>query len=237
MSGAYPAAILIKMIKDNSDQGISVAAREFEEAMRAGFPSFSLGEWSPPSFNDLREGAAGIYLDRLDERILFSFRGTRQTRAGAYLMSQFDFKCDRYWKSRAYDLEFLREVVRSKDAGSGLIMMGQTHADGVFGQFSGLRSDVFAFLLGVRARLSFAFLAPGDETPAIFPCAELASSLRAVLKPDVVSVGGRNSGKFLRRCFKELSGSITKTDFNERYGSFGIFWRPRSLTQVIRHPL
>lgn len=244
MSGLSPPILIKKLVADISSSGIAIAERELEYALQQGFPSLSLKECPPATMND----ACGFFssLDIFSHTDHFSliYCGTRRPEFGAYLlvkvMFPFDNSSEHNWTLHAHDLPFLRSIISTEGQGQGLIVIGQTRADArSLSVTSGRQSDVFAYLLGSLAGLDNLYAKPGEEgrKPA-FPWVQLASSLRSVISKDnIVSISGWGMGRFLRGCFRSLSAVMSRTEFDEQFGCYGVYWRPRSPAQWLRHPL
>jgi len=234
-----PEILIMKFISDLSVEGIERAETELEAFLRPGIPIFSLNnffrlsDWPRATFNDLLEGGTALEIPTTPNgKVIFSYFGTRQSLAGPFLFSHVSLQEKEHLSLRACDLPFIARMLASDSSWTGIVIVGQTSADlRSFGGISGRKSDVFAFALGVVSGLVRGFIRPGDEgNSTVFPAATFAGIARSAFESDsVVRIPRWGFGRFLRKCFHEISGVISRSEFEKEFGGAGVKWRPRSI--------
>jgi hypothetical protein len=238
MTIGAPEIIIKKLIYEDSMTGVSDAERGLFRAVRKGIPSLLENNWPAATLNDIRDISIGVGVVEGGVNFLASYMRTRRTMLGPYLMFYIEEIPSIYRSSSANELPFFPPIV---SAGvSGLISISQTRSDSrKFSVLYGRKSDIFSYLLGVLAGHDDACFEQGEDTSiSTFPCAELAEVSSGWFEENgVVAVSGLGAGRFLRRCFMQLSHSITKSEFERRFARYGVYWRPRSPWRWLRHPL
>lgn len=230
--GKNPPQVQIrKFITDLSAEGISRAEAELESLLRLGIPCLDFSIWRRPTSNDLLEGGSGIEVPSgPDRELIFCYFGTRRTLVGAYLFAYIDIEKRDYLSCRVADLPFMKPLFADPERLSGAVVLGQTNPDlRALGRISGRRSDVFAYILGLKSGLDSLPIQPGEEGKREgFPAVEFATMAKSIfLSDDVVHISGWSFGRFLRRCFVDLSRGMSKHEFDIRFKESGVKWRPR----------
>ena len=238
MTGPTPEIIVKKIIRDDSTAGIAVAEQELFSALTAGIPSVARNTWRSATSNDIGEMSTGERVVAGDLSFVVSYMGTRKSMLGSYLLCFIDTLPPECCISRAEELPFFRQMIDARVP--GMVSISQMRADvRRLSVVHGRKSDVLSYLLGVLAGCDNGFLAHDEKTDRpVFPCAALALLAQEWFKEDeLVSVSGVASGRFLRRCFREASTSMSRAEFDLRFGSSGVYWRPRLPRRWLSHPL
>lgn len=236
MVGISPAVLIKKLISDVSAEGVVRAEVELKKALVAAMPSLAFKGKLCASLNDAEKAPETVEVRTHGEYFFLSYCGTRRADIGAYLLVRIYFPMGlsggRLLKFHAHDLPFVRSIIVASGQTEGMVTVGQTSADArSLAVTSGKRFDVFAYLLASTAGLDRLYAKPGGEVVR-----NLWNDLDDFFgdqkeRSELVNVSGWAKGRFLRSCFRELSGLLSPRVFDEKFGPSGIFWRPRSPLQ------
>lgn len=241
MVGISPPVLIKQLIADVSTEGIERAESQLKNVLVGAMPSLVFKGRLRASSNDAEQPPETMEVRSHDSHFFLSYCGTRQAGLGAYLLIRIYFPLDKSGKHllkyHAHNLPFVRSVMVAPGQSGGMITVGQTRADArSLVVVSGRKFDVFAYLLASGAGLDRLYAKPGEENMQKNRLWNELSEISGGLlqSGELVNVSGWAKGRFLRSCFRQLSGVMSPRAFDESFGRRGVFWRPRSPFQWLR---